>query len=237
MVDARIPERWLNDRRILLLSDDEYRTYFTALVWAVANRTDGAITHDDLALMPRISAQAAQQAAHRFADLGLWAPDSQGWLIEDFADTQTSRGELEVLENNRRRDREKKQRQRSASKEEAPSSSPGTVPGDVPRDVSPGHHRQAGQAGKAGQDKSNPTAKAKPLAQAVRSFSPAESDSWEAIEAGGSDWSVTPIPQAKIDPTCVVCGVRLENAESIRRGVCAKPDEQHRAASRQRRAS
>ncbi|MWV74719.1 hypothetical protein [Rathayibacter rathayi] len=146
MVDVRLPERWLNDRRILLLGAEDFRTYVIALMWAVANRTDGSVTREDLALMPRVSDGSVQ----RFTDLGLWTPDGQGWLIDDFSTTQTSKHDLEVLENARRRDREKKQRQRSSSSSGGESTCPsfGTVPGDVPGDVSQGHDRQAGKAGK-----------------------------------------------------------------------------------------
>lgn len=47
-----------------------------------------------------------------------------------FADTQTSSDQLAVLENVRRRDREKKARQRQAKKEEIGTAVPGDVPGD-----------------------------------------------------------------------------------------------------------
>ena len=51
MTDARFPERWLNDRRIVHLSDRAFRTFVLTLAWAAANRTDGRLDLDDLAFV------------------------------------------------------------------------------------------------------------------------------------------------------------------------------------------
>ena len=45
MTDARMPERWLSDRRLLRLSDAAYRLHLTGLLWSVANRTDGEVAN------------------------------------------------------------------------------------------------------------------------------------------------------------------------------------------------
>jgi hypothetical protein len=127
MTDARLPERWLNDRRLLRLSDRDFRTYVMTLLWSVSNRTDGAVEADDLDLVR--GAEAASVGALEAA--GLWRHDDAGrWSITDYAATQTSRHELEVLDNHRRREREKKARQRGQRA--------GTVPGDSPEGTSPG---------------------------------------------------------------------------------------------------
>lgn len=55
MTDARFPERWLNDRRVMRLSPDAFRTFVIALTWSVANRTDGVITDDDMPFLPGVS--------------------------------------------------------------------------------------------------------------------------------------------------------------------------------------
>jgi hypothetical protein len=39
MTDARFPERWLNDRRLLRLSDAAFRLFVISLTWSVSNRT------------------------------------------------------------------------------------------------------------------------------------------------------------------------------------------------------
>lgn len=140
MTDARLPERWLNDRRLLRLSDAAYRLHTTGILWCVANRTDGVLADEDLPLLPRVD----QAAAAELGAAQLWERVAGAWLIADFAATQTSAHELAVLENARRREREKKQRQRAAAKTKPPA-----VAGDSP----PGRPVGTAQArtGKAGQ--------------------------------------------------------------------------------------
>jgi hypothetical protein len=142
MTDARLPERLLNDRRLQRLSADHYRTYVNALLWSVANRTDGQIDREDIALVPHWATNAGQA----LMDAKLFLPRSTGWLIADYAVTQTSRDELETLENIRARDREKKARKRAEAAAAAASAAvPEPVPGDCPGDVSPGQHREEGR--------------------------------------------------------------------------------------------
>lgn len=134
MTDARHPERWLLDRRIQKLSDAAYRLFFTSLAWSVANRTDGVLLDEDLNLMPNVATGKASE----LVKAQLWRREPSQWVISDYASTQTSRRELEVLENLRRREREKKARQRAAALGDSP---PGLSPGTVP----PGQHRQEGR--------------------------------------------------------------------------------------------
>ena len=128
MTDARFPERWLNDRRLLRLSDAAFRLFVISLTWSVSNRTDGVLDAGDLALIPGINPAAVGE----LVEAALWmagggpSPTAAPWLIIEYAGTQTSRHELELLTSMRRREREKKRRQRAR------------VPGDVPGDVSPG---------------------------------------------------------------------------------------------------
>jgi hypothetical protein len=117
VTDARYPERWLNRRAILRLSDGAFRLFVIGNVFAVANRTDGLLHTDDLPLL----LGADPGYADELSKAGLWELIGDRWLLLDYADTQTSRHDLEVLDNVRRRDRDKKRRQRA-------------VPRDVPRD-------------------------------------------------------------------------------------------------------
>jgi hypothetical protein len=126
MADARLPERYLADRRILRLAAGERSSLFMAMIWSVSNRTDGRIERGDLGLIPTFdpSAVPALEAAE------LWVRDgADAWVMADYARDQTTRSEFEVLENARRREREKKRRQRA--KGDGPE---GTSPGTVPRD-------------------------------------------------------------------------------------------------------
>ncbi len=60
MTDARIPDRWLSDRRLQRLSDVHFRAFITSLVWSVSNRTNGVIEPEDLRLIPNFAAGAAK---------------------------------------------------------------------------------------------------------------------------------------------------------------------------------
>ncbi|WP_405372290.1 MULTISPECIES: hypothetical protein [unclassified Microbacterium] len=127
-MDARIPERYLMDRRIVRLSASARASYFMATLWAVSNRTDGRIERDDIALIPTFDAASVDA----LVDAELWnVGDGDTWIIADYLSTQTSRADFEVLENARRADREKKRRQRAAK---SANESPGASPGHVPRD-------------------------------------------------------------------------------------------------------
>ncbi|OFJ52559.1 hypothetical protein [Mycolicibacterium grossiae] len=129
MTDARIPDRWLQDRRLQRLNDAHFRAFITSLVWSVTNRTDGVIEPEDLGLIPNFAAKSVQA----MVAAGLWQPLEKGWLITDYVVTQTSKDQLVALENMRARERQKKARQRAQKKGDG-AAVPGTVPGDVPWD-------------------------------------------------------------------------------------------------------
>jgi hypothetical protein len=132
VTDARYPERWLADRRLLLLSDQAHRLFVTGLVFSVANRTDGRLTDADLELMPRVDTTSV----HELVDSRLWRREADHWLIVEFEATQTTRSELETLEKLRAAERDKKRRQRAKQAEER--SRPGDSPRDSPRGTSGG---------------------------------------------------------------------------------------------------
>lgn len=112
MTDARHPERWLVDRRFLRLSADDYRAYSMALIWAVSNRTDGRLCLEDLPCIPYFNADQAQS----LVDSGLWSRDDDGWSIDDYLLTQSSKAQLESAENARVKDAERKARDRAKLK-------------------------------------------------------------------------------------------------------------------------
>jgi hypothetical protein len=109
MTDARLPERWLSDRRLLRLTDAEFRTFITALIWSVSNRTDGRLDRRDLDLIPRVDVAALPG----LVAAGLIEKASDDALtIVDFDSTQTSASELATLENVRRNNRKAQARRR-----------------------------------------------------------------------------------------------------------------------------
>jgi hypothetical protein len=130
MTDARFPERWLNDRRVLRLPDDAFRLFVISLTWSVANQTDGRIYDDELTLIPASPAGSGQ-----LAKSGLWERVADYWLITVFEETQTTRADLEHLAGQRRKARDRKRRERARRR----------VPRDVPRDVT-GDSTRTGQA-------------------------------------------------------------------------------------------
>ncbi len=129
MTDARLPERWLNDRRFARLSDAGFRLYAVSLMWAVANRTDGILAVDDLPLIPGVNLGRADELARA----GLWEQHEDGWLVVDYDQTQTSSAQLESAERARVLARERKARQRAREKEQEPPPDP-VVLRDVTRD-------------------------------------------------------------------------------------------------------
>jgi hypothetical protein len=111
MTDARFPERWLNDRRVLRLSDDAFRLFVCGLAWSVANKTDGYLSDEDLALIPGVNLEAAEA----LYDAELWWSHMHGAQITEFEDTQTSAAQLEAAAIARRaNDRKRQDRHRSA---------------------------------------------------------------------------------------------------------------------------
>lgn len=128
MTDARFPERWLNDRRVLRLSDVDFRTFVTTLVWSVANRTDGRLEPDDLALLP-----GARDAAPRLTQAGLWETTNGTVTIIDYDDTQTSSEQFDAIDERRRRDRERKRAGSASVQDVAGEPRPPGCPSRCPR--------------------------------------------------------------------------------------------------------
>ena len=95
MTNANLPERWLNDMRFRRkrLSDGAFRSYMNALMWSVANRTEGIIERGDLEDIPDFDPAVVQELMGG----DLWEPLDVGdrWLIYDFATTQTGKDLLE----------------------------------------------------------------------------------------------------------------------------------------------
>lgn len=112
-MDARFPDRWLNDRRIARLPDDAFRLFVLALAWSVSNLSDGVLYDDDLPLIPG----AQPLLAPVLERAGLWARGTGYWVIENYADTQTTAEQFKAAEAarvaKRAADAQRKRRQRS----------------------------------------------------------------------------------------------------------------------------
>lgn len=123
MTDARFPERWLNDRRVMRLSDGAFKLFVCSLAWSVGNRTDGVIEQADVELIPGYQPHNADELSVS----GLWQlGDSDRYEITVYEDTQTSRAQLEAADRKRAGDRERQARHRLAQRDQSR---------DVTRDV------------------------------------------------------------------------------------------------------
>lgn len=94
MTDTRLPDRWLLDRRIQRLTDRGFRAFINVLMWSVTNRTDGIVGPEDLLLIPGFGNCAEDE----LGAAGLLEPLDHGWRISVFESTQTSKTQLEALE-------------------------------------------------------------------------------------------------------------------------------------------
>lgn len=112
-MDARFPDRWLMDRRVMALPAESFRDFVTSLTWSVSNMTDGKITRADLAFVPAFNASSINQLVHS----DLWDQlDGNSWQIIDFTKTQSSKAELEAYFNKKSYDREYQAKKRAAKR-------------------------------------------------------------------------------------------------------------------------
>ena len=179
-MDARYPERYLHDRRLVRLTDAEHRAYVLALVWSVANRTDGVIAVGDLDALPLAvtretlaGLEQAELATEQLLDGDLV------WLLTDYAETQSTRAELDSLDAARRAKRANAARARAEKAAHGLSAVPATTE----------DRQELGQArARTGQDR--PTTK--PV----------------IFESKDSSWPVVSIPRA--EPLLLAAGAESE---------------------------
>jgi hypothetical protein len=128
MTDARLPDRWLSDRRFHRLKDNEYRSFIQSLIWSVSNRTNGVIEPEDLWSIPCFDPDAVKA----FVDRKLWCPRKRGigWKIADFQATQTSREELDRQDRARAKNRDRQARHRANVTRDITRDVTGDVTGD-----------------------------------------------------------------------------------------------------------
>jgi hypothetical protein len=109
MTDARFPERSLNDKRLLRLSDPSFRLYVVGLAWTVSNRTDGVLyDDDDQMLMVNVDPARAVE----LVKAAVWLRDADRYVIAEFDSTQTPAAQLDALDQRRRSDRDRARRYR-----------------------------------------------------------------------------------------------------------------------------
>lgn len=97
MTDARFPERWLNDRRYMTLAPEQFRAFVLTMTWSVANKTNGVVTPIDLELMPWLGNGMVDLLVKRT----VLSVHPDGWFIDEFLTTQTTRQQLEAAKHAR----------------------------------------------------------------------------------------------------------------------------------------
>ncbi|TFC21335.1 hypothetical protein [Cryobacterium glucosi] len=197
----------------------------------MTNMTDGRIEPDDLPLIP-----CSPSIAASLVGAELWRAVGGGWVIADFADTQTSKEQLEGLKQKRRLNADRQARHRQRQKES------GSERDDV-RDVTryvPGH------------DKGKAKAKARLLTSSQYTQDGLTN---EESAAPVTAWPVAKIPDSEpegfagefvdlrtgaIEPSppgsrkCRVCSNKLWTPESLASGLCRKGDSAHEVARMER---
>ena len=209
-MDARFPERWLNDRRVVRLSDAGFRLLVTSLAWSVANRTDGRLDKDDLDLLHGVDARHVDE----LVTAGLMTETSAGsWCSTVYMDTQTSKAQLDGLEYKREQDRQRQANKRARDRglvEPYPDESR-----DSPRDVTTDIDRDT--KARTGQDR-----RGKVAVTGEREERGREAEFFALSRHG------EPVP-----PTarrCLSCSGPLVSPLDQADGVCVKCDNQaHRA--------
>jgi hypothetical protein len=200
-MDARFPERWLNDRRVVRLSDAGFRLLVTSLAWSVANRTDGRLDKDDLDLLHGVDARHVDE----LVTAGLMTETSAGsWSSTVYMDTQTSKAQLDGLEYKREQDRQRQANKRARDRglvEPYPDESR-----DSPRDVTTDIDRDTkARLGQARQGKDAVTGEREERGREAEFF---------ALSG--------PRPVAR----CSVCSGPLTSPLDVAEGVCAPCDNQ-----------
>lgn len=148
MTDARFPERWLNDRRVLGLSDADFRSFTMCNAWCAANRTDGIVLPSYISMMPWMTTETPA----RLVAARLWVVQSDGWLINGWLIDQTSRAQLEAAEQARQKDAARNRANRQRNRD-VPAGQPDVHP-DVQVDVQVDVHRDVHlESTRTGQDR------------------------------------------------------------------------------------
>ncbi|PTT20056.1 hypothetical protein DBR36_06530 [Microbacterium sp. HMWF026] len=111
MTDARLPERWLTDRRWLRLSVQARHDAIAWLLWCVSQRTDGVLDRGDLSLCPW---RTSDESVHELLRAGIISDGGEGTVrFVEYAEAQTTARELERMAGMREHERIKKARSRA----------------------------------------------------------------------------------------------------------------------------
>ncbi|WP_460802485.1 hypothetical protein [Microbacterium sp. GXF6406] len=121
MTDARLPSRWMADRRFARLAPEHFVSYTWALMYAVESGTDGRLEQGDLEVILRYRGDSTEV----LIAAGLFGRDDDGALqILDYPSTQSTAAEVKAADDRRVKERLRKREQRGRRRQ------PGTTEGD-----------------------------------------------------------------------------------------------------------
>ena len=79
----KLPHAYTRRRAVGLLSAEAFRLHMLALDWCAEQRTNGAITEDDISMLPRLP-RSWRALTVELVAAGLWAQAETGWNIVDW---------------------------------------------------------------------------------------------------------------------------------------------------------
>lgn len=85
---VRVDDQFPMHRKVRPLSDKAFRLYVSALCWANANLTDGAIRTHEITYVSDVS--SPKRYTRELCEAGLWSKTNDGWQIHDYLDYQGS---------------------------------------------------------------------------------------------------------------------------------------------------
>ena len=92
---TRLDDQFHTNPKLTGLRDGTFRLYVNALVWSVANLTDGRIPRANVpSLVPVTRPQYAYYRASQLVTAGLWKQDGDDWIIHNFGDYQLTKDEI-----------------------------------------------------------------------------------------------------------------------------------------------
>ncbi|MRX45325.1 hypothetical protein [Agromyces kandeliae] len=146
-MNANLPLKWLSDGTIHGLTPLAWWLHSFGVIWSMQQESDGRIPTNALPVIEpyRTSPAARSKALRELAEKGLWTTNEGGYVIEGWADSQTTHAQMESKRAKWRRD---KGSEPAASQPRESDSTDGSTKGSatVPPELSKGRKGKDEQA-------------------------------------------------------------------------------------------